>query len=135
MSINIQDLYSILENSIKNVQVESPEQIRIEKNCDFIRKHASPSEKIIIFSGWSGIYFSKIPNISAFHPDITELYLQSDYERLEKMIKESDVKVFAEEFNALIRIEGIVKTLAIADRNEHMFLLKKYIMIKNSNGH
>ena len=126
MSLNVDNMIFLFKESIRNIQVESPETIRIEKNCEFIRKHASPSEEIIILSGWSGIYFSRIPNISAFHPDITELYLQSDYERLERIIKESDVKIFAEEFNALIRVEGIVKTLAIVDGNGHMFLLKKY---------
>ena len=91
---------------------------------------------IIILSGWSAIYFSKIPNISAFHPDITELYLQTDYERLGKIIKGSDIKIFAEEFNALKRVKGILKILAIADKNDHMFLLKRYDRTyQNSHGY
>jgi hypothetical protein len=125
MSLNIKNEFSVLEDSIKNVQVDSPEKNRIEMNCDFIRRHSSPSEKIIIFSGWSGIYFSKIPNISAFNPDITELYLKSDYARLEKIIKESDVKIFAEDFNALSRVEGILRTLTILDNNGSMVFLKR----------
>ena len=132
MSINIKNEFSLLKDSIKNVQTDSPEKKRIEMNCDFIRKNSSPSEKIIILSGWSGIYFSNIPNISAFNPDITELYLNSDYARLEKIIAESDVKVFAENFAALRRVEGILKTLTIIDDNGYMVLLKK-IKIGKSN--
>ncbi|MBN1364318.1 MAG: hypothetical protein JW976_05870 [Syntrophaceae bacterium] len=125
MSINIKNEFSLLKDSIKNVQTDTQEKKRIEINCDFIRKHSSPSENIIILSGWSGIYFSKIPNISAFNPDITELYLNSDYARLAKIIAESDLKVFAENFAALRRVEGILKTLTIIDDNGYMVLLKK----------
>jgi hypothetical protein len=145
MSLNVKNMIYLLKDSIRNVQVESPEKTRIEKNCDFIRQHAGPSEKIIILSGWSGIYFSKIPNISALHPDITELYLNSDYHRLQKIIEESDVKIFVEYFNALSRIEGILETLTAIDDNDYMILLhnvndnKGYrVLLKKSedyNGH
>jgi hypothetical protein len=125
MSINIKDEIQILEDSIKNVRADSQEKNRIETNCDFIRKHSKPFEKIIILSGWSGIYFSKISNISAFHPDIIELYLKSDYARLEKIIKETNVKIFAENFIGLKKAEGVLKTLTITDNNGYMALLKK----------
>ena len=125
MSINIKKEFSIIETSIKNVQARSPEKDIVEMNCNFIRKHTNPSEKIIIFSGISGIYFSKIPNISAFNPDINELFLKSDHVRLEKVIADSDVKIFLESGGALNGIRDILRTLKVADDNGYMLLLKK----------
>jgi hypothetical protein len=125
MSINIKKEFSIIETSIKNVRARSPEKDIVEVNCNFIRKHTNPSEKIIIFSGISGIYFSKIPNISAFNPDINELFLKSDHVRLEKVIADSDVKIFLESGGALNGIRDILRTLKVADDNGYMLLLKK----------
>lgn len=116
---------SILKDSIKNVQSDSELKKAVEMNCDFIRRHADPSEKIIIFSRNSGIYFSKIPNISAFNPGLIDLFLQSDYERLEKVIADSDIKIFADNSEELNRVAGIFRNLVIIDHNDYMMFIKK----------
>ena len=125
ISINIKDEFSILKDSIKNVQADSELKKVVEMNCDFIRRHADPSEKIIIFSRNSGIYFSKIPNISAFNPGLTDLFLQSDYERLEKVIEDSDVKIFTDNPKALNNVIGILRNLTIIDSNDYMLFIKR----------
>ena len=129
MSINIKDEFLLLKTVIKNAQVQSRMKIIIEMDSNFIKRNTAPSEKIIIYSRNSGTYFSKIPNISAFNPGFTDLYLKSDYDRLEKLIAESDVKIFVaenspESFNAMI---GLFNNLKIINSNGHIFLLKKQI--------
>jgi hypothetical protein len=126
MSINIKDEFLLLKTSIRNVSAHSQEKNIIEMDCNFIRKHTNPSEKIIIFSRNSGIFFSKIPNISAFNPGLTDLFLKSDYARLERIIAESDVKIFVSDNpQTLIKVKGILRTLTIVDSNGYMFLLKR----------
>lgn len=125
ISINVKSEFFILKDTIKNVQADSDIKKIIEMNCDFIKKHASPSEKIIIISRNSGTYFSKILNISAFNPGISELYSNSDYERLEKIIAQSDVKVFAENYEEISSVINILKTMTTIDSDGHLFFLKK----------
>jgi hypothetical protein len=135
MSMNIKDEFSILKISIKNVQTHSQIKDIIEMNCNFIKKHASSSEKILIFSRNSGIYFSKIPNISAFNPGLTDLFLESDYEKLEKVIMDSDVKIFvADNPHILDNITGILRNLTAIDSNGYMFLLKRSKAEKTAAG-
>ena len=125
MIINIKDEFSILKNSIKDVQANSPMKTLVQMNSNFIKKHSNPSEKIIILSRDSATYFSKIPNISAFNPGISELYLKPDYARLEKVIAESDVKIFADKTKEVTNVMNIFRILTITDSNGYMFLLKR----------
>jgi hypothetical protein len=123
MTINITDEFSRLRSVVKDVY-DSPFKTIAQMNCNFIKRHANPSEKIIILSRDSGTYFSKIPNISAFNPG--DLYLQKDYERLVKLICESDVKVFADHTNEVNRYTELLNTMEIIDSNGYMFLLKRH---------
>ena len=129
ISINIKNEFLILKTVIKNVQANSLMKNILEMNSDFIRKHTNSSEKIIIFSRNSGTYFSKIPNISAFNPGLSELYLKSDYAGLEKVIAEPDVKIFIAENSpqAFYEIIGILENLTIIDSNGHIFLLRNKV--------
>jgi hypothetical protein len=136
MSININDEFLLLKTVITNVQAPSRMKNIIQMDCNFIRRHAGPSEKIIIYSRNSGTYFSKIPNISAFNPGFADLYLKSDYVRLEKFIAESDVKIFIaenspESVNTMI---GLFKDLKIIDSNGHIFLLGKKRLSESESG-
>ena len=125
MLINIKDEFSLLKTSIRNVQDPSLMKNIVQMNCNFIKGHARPSEKIIIFSRNSGTYFSEIPNISAFNPGFSELFLKSDYARLEKVIAESDVKIFADRTKEVNNVMNIFRPLTIIDSNGNMFLLKR----------
>lgn len=127
MSINVKDEFLLLKTVINNVRVQSRMKQLIHMDSNFIKRHTAPSEKIIIYSRNSGTYFSKIPNVSAFDPGFADLYLKSDYDRLAKLMAESDVKIFfsensPESFYALI---GLFKDLKIIDSNGHMRLLQK----------
>jgi hypothetical protein len=127
MTINIKDEFTVLKTSIRDVRETSPKKNVILMNCNFIKKHANPSEKIIILSRNSGTYFSEIPNVSAFNPGLNDLLLKSDLVRLEKVIAESDVKIFVADIspNAFNRTIDVLKNLKIIDYNGHMFFLKK----------
>jgi hypothetical protein len=125
MSINIKDEFVVLKTSVRDIQSYSPMKTFIQTNSNFIKKHANPSEKIIILSRDSGTYFSKIPNISAFNPGLSELYLKSDYARLEKVINESDVKIFTDRTRAVDNVKNLWSNFTITDFNGYMFLLKR----------
>jgi hypothetical protein len=127
MTINIKDEGVLLKTVITNVQVQSRMKQLIQMDCYFIRTHTAPAERIIIYSRNSGTYFSKIPNPSAFNPGFADLFLKSDYDRLEKLIAESDVKIFVSEnspehFKVMV---GLFKDLKILDSNGHIYLLGK----------
>jgi hypothetical protein len=124
MSINLKDEFSVLKNSIKDVQVASPMKTLVQMNSNFIKRHAEPSEKIIILSRDSGTYFSKIPNVSAFNPGLSDLFLKSDYDRLTRIIAGSDVKIFVDRTKEVNSVADILKTLIIIDTNGYMYLLK-----------
>jgi hypothetical protein len=126
MTININDEIFLLRNAVNDVY-DSPYKVVIQKDCDFIRKHANPSEKIIIFSRDEAIYFSKIPNASAFNPGFSECFLKTDYERLEKLVARSDVKFFVAENEPYVdqAFSSIGKLLTVADYNGHMYLFKR----------
>jgi hypothetical protein len=125
MTVNIQDEYSLLRNAVKDVY-DSPDKAVMQKDCDFIRRHAGPSEKIIIFARDEAIYFSQIPNVSAFNPGFSECFLKTDYARLKKLIAESDVKIFMSEVELLV-LDAFsdIGSFNIADSNNHMLLLVK----------
>ncbi len=125
MLINIKHECFILKTSLKNVQGYSATKQVIQMNSNFIKEHIHPSEKVIILSHNSCTYFSKIPNISAFNPGLSELYLKSDYERLRKIMEESDVKIFADRTKETNYVTDILTNLEIIDSNGHIFLLKK----------
>lgn len=127
MSLNIKNEFLLLKTVIKNVQVESRMKQIIQMDCNFIKRHTAPDEKIIIYSRDSGTYFSKIQNPSAFNPGFSDLYLKSDYERLEKFIAESDVKIFVSENSpgSFYVMAGLFKNMKILDSNGHILLLGK----------
>lgn len=125
--INHKEEYALLNNSLTNIQAPSPEKNIIQTNCDFIKSHTSPSEKIIIFSADEATYFSRIPNASAFDPSFFECYLKTDYDRFERLVSESDIKIFSAENYIFIvdAFSGIMKYLEIVDSNGNMDLLMR----------
>lgn len=126
MAINVKDEYSLFKTTLKNIQAPSRAKDIIQSDCNFIRMHAKPSEKIIIFARDSATYFSKIPNASAFNPGFIECFLKTDYARLEKIMAGPDVKFFVAEndyFNVKT-FSGLGKDLQMAASNGHMVLFK-----------
>lgn len=119
----MRDEIRVLKNSMMNLQANYQLKSIVQMNCNFIKNHTNPSEKIIIVSSNSSTYFSRIPNVSAVNPSLAELVLKSDYARLEKAIAAPDVKVFVDgNAQAYQKIKEAFESLQIIDTNRYMFL-------------
>lgn len=126
MAINFRDGISLVNTVFENIH-HSRAEMNIQNNCEFIKKHTNPSEKIIIFAREEAIYFSRIPNASAFNPGFSECFLKTDYDRLEKLVAGSDVKFFISKVEGylIVAFSGILDNMEEIDSNGQMGLLKR----------
>jgi Concanavalin A-like lectin/glucanases superfamily len=69
---------------------------RVQAIKDFVRAHTAAHEKIIVFTDvqHQGLYFDGDKRRSAFNPGYTEMFLNSDYKRLENEVADSSFGIF-----------------------------------------
>lgn len=69
----------------------------ITDNSDFIKKHTTPKEEVLVISGNAGVYHIQSETLSPFNgPGFTELILRKDYNNLLDLISDNKLhyKVF-----------------------------------------
>jgi hypothetical protein len=107
-------------NYIWNRKAESP----FIDNINLIKKYTKPGEKVVIFSmGYEGLCLTECGLKSAYNPGFIELFTKSDYDRLLKLVNESDYKIF-----------WSIDYTRLSDKNLELILKNKYNKIAD-NGH